>query len=112
MGTIDELYNTIGSNIINSIKEPWREGILKIKVILNSVDFNLTYLDEDSTFKNVKLESAYSVSKAVKEIHSTMIDTKHRWNRAIFKVWPNNKFDMEFIWDQELHDEIERLSRE
>ena len=47
--------------------------------------------------------------------HLHQITTKgghNRWNRAVFKLWPDGKFNMEFIWDQELHDEIERLNKE
>jgi hypothetical protein len=64
----EELYEKIGSNIILSIKEPWIEGVLKIKVVLNSVDFNLSYTNMNTDSVNVKLENAYEVSKAVKFI--------------------------------------------
>jgi hypothetical protein len=107
----EELYEKIGSNIILSIKEPWIEGVLKIKVVLNSVDFNLSYTNMNTDSVNVKLENAYEVSKAVKLIYSEMIETKHKWNRAIFKIRSNNDFDIEFFWDQNLQDEIENLGK-
>jgi hypothetical protein len=40
-----------------------------------------------------------------------MIETKHKWNRAIFKIRSNNDFDIEFFWDQNLQDEIENLGK-
>ncbi|MFJ1383113.1 hypothetical protein [Capnocytophaga canimorsus] len=35
----------------------------------------------------------------------------NQWNKAIFTLFPNGNFDMEFIWDQAWHDEIVRLSK-
>ncbi|CEN52949.1 hypothetical protein CCAN11_360004 [Capnocytophaga canimorsus] len=32
-----------------------------------------------------------------------------QWNKAIFTLFPDGNFDMQFIWNQEWHDEIVRL---
>ena len=50
---------------------------------------------------------------ALMELHSiTTEGGSNKWNRAIYTLMPDGKFDMEFIGDQELQDEIERLSKE
>jgi hypothetical protein len=35
----------------------------------------------------------------------------NKWNKAIFTLSQEGKFDMEFIWDQELQDEVDRLAK-
>ena len=50
---------------------------------------------------------------ALMELHEiTTEEGSNKWNQAIYTLTPDGKFDMEFIWDQELQDEIERLSKE
>lgn len=40
------------------------------------------------------------------ELHEiTTEGGNNRWNRAVFTLTPNGVFDMEFIWDQDLHNE-------
>jgi len=49
----------------------------------------------------------------IRKLHQiTTEGGSNKWNRAIFTLLPTGKFDMEFIWDEELDKEIERLSKE
>jgi hypothetical protein len=33
------------------------------------------------------------------------------WNKIVFKLYPNNKFEIEYIWDQAHHDQEERWAQ-
>ena len=45
------------------------------------------------------------------ELHEiTTEEDNNKWNKAVFTLTPDGSFDMEFIWDQELHDRIESYS--
>lgn len=49
----------------------------------------------------------------MKELHEiTTEGGNNRWNRIEFKLSSDGKMNLEFIWDQELFDELERLSKE
>ncbi|MCL1670015.1 hypothetical protein M2T82_18285 [Elizabethkingia ursingii] len=53
------------------------------------------------------------VDFAIMELHEiTTEGGNNKWNKAIFTLTPDGDFDMEFIWDQELQNEIDRLANE
>lgn len=107
---LDKVFNLIGHDINESIKEPWASAELKIQADSTYVDLNGFYINKEKNKKYINVHVfGPDVKFAIMELNESMSGTKHKWNRAIFKMWPDNKFDMEFIWDQELFDEIERL---
>ena len=66
---------------------------------------------EDKVFDLYVQNFDPEVDFAIMELHKiTTEGGKNKWNRAVFSVQPDGAFDMEFIWDQELQDEIERLA--
>mgnify|MGYP003603853179 CR=1 FL=1 len=107
--TVDEIYKKIGQAIFNNIeKQDWSNAQLHIEVIGSSVDFK-GFLDDNERFN---APGGFSLAKSILSLHEiTTEGGNNKWNRAIFSLTSKGKFDMEFIWDQELHDEIERLSK-
>jgi hypothetical protein len=112
--SIDEIYQTIASNIKDSaILDNWERGVLNLKVFVDTVEYNLNFFSPDGEKKGAKFKRHPQMTEMILHLHGTTTEGGHnRWNRAVFKMWPNNKFEMEFIWDQELADEIERLNKE
>ena len=112
MKNVSEIYNFIGQTILESISENWKHASVQVEVL----DGYCSYSGDFETIHGVMydldvLEFPENFGDELELLHSITTEGGHnRWNRAIFKLWPDGKFDMEFIWDQDLHDEIERLS--
>jgi hypothetical protein len=107
--TVDEIYNKIGQAIVDSIEvKNWDKAQLHLEVVGTSVDFK-GYLNENERFN---APGGFLLAKAVLNLHEiTAEGGGNKWNRAVFTLWPEGKFDMEFIWDQELNDEIEKIEQ-
>ena len=104
-----DIYHRIGQSIMDSIKGNWTEAKLEIEYI-GSVGFHLNYFEKGNK-KSCQLDDGFENSRLVKKLHSQMTQNeKNKWNRAIFTLKPEGDFDMEFIWDQELQDEVESFS--
>ena len=55
----------------------------------------------------------YEILKKIDELHKITTEGGHnKWNRLEYKLTSDGEMDLDFIWDQELFDEIERLSKE
>lgn len=115
MKTVSQIYNEIGNTLKVNVKvDDWIEAFLKIEKHEGVVGYNGGYIANDEKFISFKLRDfPEETEDNIKELHKITTEGGHnRWNRAVFRMWPNNKFEMEFIWDQALDDEIERLSKE
>ncbi|MFT3903107.1 MAG: hypothetical protein QM727_08030 [Niabella sp.] len=111
--TVDEIYELVAVNIINNITEDnWSKAILNIQGDNDYVDLNGKFIAK-GTEQNINVHNFDDeVEFALMELHEiTTEDGNNKWNRAVFTVTSEGKFDMEFIWDEELNDEIERLAK-
>lgn len=113
MAEVSEIYQYIADSIVASISEEWQSCVLNIELTdKKSVGYNLNYVDSRGENKSVKLENAFFVSRHLKELHTNHIVGEKgfaKWNKAIFKLSSDHRFEMEFIWDQKMHDLIEFL---
>jgi hypothetical protein len=109
METVDQIYEKLAKAIIDSITKPdWHKAELHLEVIGSSVDFK-GYLNEN---ERLNAPGGFSLAKSVLNLHSiTSLGGNNTWNRAIFTLTPDGEFNMEFIWDQDLQDEVERLAK-
>ncbi len=109
METVDDIYKKLGEAILNHIEaENWQRAQLHVEVIGTSVDFK-GYLNDNERFN---APGGFSLAKSVLNLHSiTTQEGNNKWNRAVFTLTPDGKFDMEFIFDQALQDEIEHLAK-
>ncbi len=113
--TIDEIYSNIGQSILNAIAdENWTKARLNIEVVGDGV---VGYSGEYEVGSDIKDISVRKISRDIRswirELHAiTTEGGNNRWNRAVFNLPPDGKFDIDFIWDQNLQDEIERLEKE
>jgi len=112
--TLDEIYLNIAQGITNAIEHNgWTQARLDIEVVANGVVGYTGVYHTDSTTVDLPVRKIpRDIRNWLRELHS--ITTKggnNRWNRAVFSLTPDGKFDMEFIWDQGLQDEIERLAK-
>ncbi|SEG71467.1 immunity protein YezG family protein [Paenibacillus sp. UNC499MF] len=112
MKTVDKIYESIVTNISTVINGEWVKAKLDIEVIGEMVSFTGNYLSNKNETKQIDVdEFDFQLTFDVLELHKiTTEGGNNKWNRAVFSVQPDGAFDMEFIWDQELQDEIERLA--
>lgn len=110
---IEEIFTTIGQSIVETIDTDWVKAVLKIKYTGHSVGFNLNYWDENQNKKSESLKNSHELYDTIEELHQITTEGGHnKWNRIEFKLTSDGEMDLEFIWDQELFDELERLSKE
>jgi len=112
MKTVDKIYESIVTNICTVTNGEWVKAKLDIEVIGEMVSFTGNYLNNKNETKQIDVdEFDFQLTFDVLELHKiTTEGGNNKWNRAVFSVQPDGAFDMEFIWDQELQDEIERLA--
>jgi len=112
MKTVDKIYESIVTNISTVINGEWVKAKLDIEVIGEMVSFTGNYLNNKNETKQIDVdEFDFQLTFDVLELHKiTTEGGNNTWNRAVFSVQSDGAFDMEFIWDQELQDEIERLA--
>lgn len=111
--TVDEIYTRIGQEIVNVIEsDNWTSARLIFERVGSGVvGYTGRYIENDS-ISDIDVEDINDdISDWINELHEiTTEGGNNKWNRAIFIVTSEGKFDMELIWDEELNNEIERLS--
>ncbi|MBW8186309.1 immunity protein YezG family protein [Shewanella nanhaiensis] len=111
METIDSIYTAIAQHMLNQIDEEWSGCKVDVEFFEGAAEFDTSYISEQGV--ECDLKGGYPLFKLFKELHELTTDNQdNKWNRAKFSLEPSGKFNMEFEWDQELADEIERLSNE
>lgn len=112
--TVDEIYLNIAQSISNVIEDAsWTQAKLDIEFVPNGVVGYTGVYQVDNTTVNLSVRKIpRDIRNWLRELHGITTDGgNNKWNRAIFSLTPDGKFNMEFIWDQDLHDEIERLAK-
>ncbi len=111
--TVDEIYKYIGSCIVDSIEENWISSKLEIESYIDDyVDISGEYITEKNENKWIDIGNSVfnNFEPAVWELQKIMAEGDHnKWNKAIFNLKSDHKFDMEFSWDQTLDDKIKNV---
>jgi len=107
---IEEIYKSLAIGIIANINSKWDKAHLYTEFFEDAAEFKGEYtLDNKTNFFEVS-DQAFDDFDELYQI--TTEDSDNKWNRAIYSLEPTGKFNIEFEWDQELADEIERLNNE
>jgi hypothetical protein len=110
---VEEIYTAIGQSIVDSIDADWEKSILRITYTGNSIKYNLGYWDTEDIEKDSDYVGGYEIMKKIDKLHEITTEGGHnKWNRIEFKLTADGDMELEFIWDQELFDELERLAKE
>lgn len=112
MKTIEEIYQNLAGNINNVIVEDWSKAVVNIETVGEMASFKGFYFNKDSLQNQIEVDNFdFGLLFDILDLHKVTTEGgNNQWNRAVFTLFPNGNFDMEFIWDQELHDEIIRFS--
>ena len=107
---MQEIYLSIADGIVNSIKNDWETASIEIEWFGDAGDFSGNYKVGTSVSY---FEVDDSIFDDIEELHEiTTENDSNKWNRAVFNLKPTGEFNIDFSWDQELADEIERLNNE
>lgn len=108
--SMKEFFIEIAVSLNKIIKEDFDKAVLEIKRLEGNVGFTGHYIDEGG---NKRWLNIFDFDLDHNVIHDLYRQTQEgdlchkNWNRSIFTLLPNNKFEIEYIWDQELQDQVD-----
>lgn len=114
---VKEIFGKIGETVKQSVEniDGWKKAILYIKKLSGNTGFDSSYIDSSGEEIKIDTTANYYTHKAIGELYKitqTQFPKHKNWNRAIFTLFPNNKFEIEYIWDQELQDQVDGYNNE
>jgi hypothetical protein len=108
--TAGEIYNAIGQTISDSISEDWSEATLHIDRLDKYVSLIGSYVSGNGETK--RLDHAlfgYKFSKLIHRLHEiTTEGGSNKWNKLQFRVMSAGQFQLDFKWDQDFQDQIDK----
>jgi hypothetical protein len=115
--TQKEIFNLLANGIIDDLPsgQEFKEAVLNIMCLKNVVEFSGYYINNVNQKINLEINMGYTYAKAVLELHqiTQSVPPKHiNWNRAIYRLYPDAKMKIEYSWDEQLQNEVDRLNNE
>lgn len=110
-----EIFNLLAAGLIDDIPKGtrFREAILNIMRQEGVVEFNSYLIDSSGKKIDMEVSMGYKYAKAILELYTitqTQAPIHANWNRAKYIFYPDSKMSIDYIWDQNLQDEIDRLN--
>lgn len=113
--TVDEIYSNIAQSIAGSIEDDnWTTAKLIIEIVADGVVGYSGEYEAGGDIKDIFVRKiSRDIRSWIRELHKvTTQGGSNKWNRAVFSLARDGKFHMDFIWDQALQDDIERLAKQ
>lgn len=111
---MEKIFNSLATSILKLIPNLEFQSItLNIKRLEKNLGVQGFYINSHGDRKSLEVWDLDFDVNLIHELYklSQLPPLKHiNWNRAIFKIYPDYKFNIEYIWDQELHDEVEKYN--
>jgi len=107
---MEDIFNEIAHSLNEVITKDYSESILEIKRLEGNVGYTGYFIDKEGKKEWLNI---FDFKLDSNVIHNLYRNTQNHslshknWNRAKFKLFPNDKFEIEYIWDQELQDEVD-----
>jgi hypothetical protein len=103
----DDIYASIAQVVTDSIKEEWTKAVLRIKCLPKSKGYRGHYFDSVGDKKQLEPRPPFELDDALNEFHAlTTEGGNNRWNYLYFTLYPNHQFEVDFIWDEDLAEEM------
>ena len=114
---IKEIINELANSVLDILpkNEAFQYIVLKIKRLEDNVGFQGFYFDEQGIRKSLSIWDFNFNSDRIHELYkiTTEQPPKHKnWNRADFTIYSDGRFNMEYIWDQQLQDEVDKYNND
>jgi hypothetical protein len=112
-----EIFNLLANGIIDDIPQgiKLKEAILNIMRLEGVVEFKSYVIDANDKKINLEVSMGYKYAKAVLELYTltqTEFPIHKNWNRAKYTLFPEGRMEIEYIWDEALQNEVDRLNNE
>lgn len=105
-----EIFTKLATKLIEDIGDlKWDKAELEIMRLEGTVRFSAIYINECQQ-KDVEVNFGFWEARDIHKLyHITQNEppVHTNWNRAKFTLFPDGKMQMEYIWDQELQDEVD-----
>lgn len=109
--TVNEIYRYLGQRLYDSIPETiknWDKALIQAERLDKYFSASAKLLIKDSEINLANFEPGWEMSRYVHQLHAITTEGGHnRWNKLEFTLFPDFKFDLQFIWDQEWQDEVD-----
>jgi len=111
-----EIINQIAISIIDVLPqgELFKYAVLDIKRLDRNVGFTGYYITTNDSKKwldifSFKLDSSciedlYKITQTQQPIHTN-------WNRAVYKLFPEGNIEIEYIWDEALQNQVDKINK-
>jgi hypothetical protein len=113
--TVNEIYNYLGKKIHDAIPHEikrWDEAKMYASRLEGYFSASAKLYIDNTKIDLEELEARWEMSRYVHELHAITTEGGHnRWNKLEFTLFPDGKFDLQFIWDQEWLDEIDGYNK-
>ena len=114
--TLKESFAKLAIKIQEDLKNiSWSKAIIKIMRLEGTARFEGEYFNEcEDKGKKIDVNFNFWEARAVHNIYkitTTEPPIVANWNRAIFTLTSDNKFEMEYNWDQELQDQVDGYNK-
>lgn len=108
-----EFYSLLADYTVSCMKDSimtWDSAEFVIEIQTGVVRMSGHYFSNN---EKLWLEPCGRISKEIKEYHKQITkDGFSKWNKMIFRLWENKKFETEFIWDSVKQAEIDKYNDE
>ncbi len=111
--TVSEVYNSLGIYLSNIVKgQDWERAELYIEVQPGYMSLSgKRFVDKESLSLRTKIND--EISSKIQFLHDiTTEGGSNKWNKANFIMFPNDTFEMEFVWDKEWQEEVDRNNKQ
>jgi len=110
---LDGIYSNISAMIIKAMDDHWSEAVLEVELHALAIKLSGGYLhglsNEPLSFKFLKDDKKTLINLLI-ELHlQTDQDDKNRWNTMSFHLHTDGRYKVDFVWDQILADNIEKV---
>ncbi|MBO3099455.1 hypothetical protein [Gelidibacter pelagius] len=115
MRTQKQIFNEIAISIIDILPqgEKFNYAVLEIKRLNANIGFTGYYITPEESKKWLDIFSFKLDTNCIEELYNlTQVEfpIHKNWNRAKYTLFPEGKMEIEYIWDEDLQNEVDRLN--
>lgn len=104
---VEDIYVSLAQDAVDVIHDDW--GIIKIDFQCGRAwgEYCGIYKKHIEDEKEISFSLEYPTYENFMKLHEiTTKNNSNQWNRAVFTLYPDGNFDIDFNWDQKLADDV------
>lgn len=110
---MEEIFIQLSETLEQCLEsKDWKKAVLEITRLDNAVRFTGYFIDNLQNQQNINVRFGFYDAEAVHQLYDLTVThpLEHQnWNRAIFTLYPSDEFEIEYIWDEALEQELNNL---